>query len=100
MIDLLIKLADRFFLVDYLWSLLPNRCIMNPCPGNIYRWTEDEIVFAGGPLAGKGGHICSECANKLRQLSFKSGHSVVHHENGWTEYVPMSESEESEPLEQ
>lgn len=100
LLDVLCYLADRSQLVWELWSKLPSKCQLAGCEGNVLRWMEDEVEFKTGPHAGAGIiPICRECVHKLRRASFRAGSAVVEREDGWVEYRPVLETQESEPLE-
>lgn len=87
-VDLLQFLARQFESVYHLWSLLPSRCKIQGCEGQILRWMEDQIEWQSGPRTGRIDWVCRDCVHRLRQASFKAGSECIHHDDGSVTYIP------------
>lgn len=95
-VDLLQFLAHQSESVYRLWSLLPSRCQIQGCDGQILRWMEDQVEWKSGPRTGQTDWVCRECVHRLRQASFKAGSQVVEKEDGSVEYIPPKRDDQLE----
>lgn len=100
LIENLIFWALQHYWIKRIWSFLPSRCVFRGlpederCEDRYLRWTETPVTIYGDPPEDV--WVCKDCLNKMRQISFKAGHSVEHLPDGTVRYSPSVSSPQPE----